>query len=243
MKLSNKIVAGFMVVQFLNVQIQSAFGTEATRSMSAEYQQVRQTLVNHISKKISTWSEERQTRFAEKLTQLGVQARNKTAQMSEKKFNRRLAKRLDHFSKNANTSSIANSEVKMDNTLVADLNDATSGLTEAPTVSTPAQTQAHITQAQFLSEIDPVLMNAGATIDENNHMSAPTELKQLSAKLSSHDFIDALVSLILAIALLMVLIVVVSFFVAAFYYVIGWVIFIGFCICVGSVGVRIGHRY
>jgi len=75
-RLRTRLFAFFLAAQFLNVQIQSAYGTEAVMAFSPEQQQLLQHIEGRIQAKLGDRSERQLTRFAYRLYKLNVKLRN-----------------------------------------------------------------------------------------------------------------------------------------------------------------------
>jgi len=75
--MKTRLFSLFLAAQFLNVQIQSAYGTEAVTASSPEVQQLMQQVEEQVSAKLEGKSERQINRLAYKLYKLTVKARNK----------------------------------------------------------------------------------------------------------------------------------------------------------------------
>lgn len=72
-----RLFAFFLAAQFLNVQIQSAYGTEAVMAYSPEQQQLLQHLEGRIFAKLGDRSERQLNRVAYRLYKLNLKLRNR----------------------------------------------------------------------------------------------------------------------------------------------------------------------
>ena len=257
MRISNKIVAGVMVFQFLNVQIQSAFGTEATRSMNEEYQQLRQKLDDHLAHKMESWSEDRQIRFAEKLTHIAIRARNKVSGMSESNFNRRYQKQRSHFLPKSNIEAVTadqeqlndqdTSELSSDVSTFDDLKTISQGLAPTNIETATEVMQTSVSQAQFIEQIDTVLVgvgaskNSGGLLESPDHETFQNQFLSVGSKDSAKQFrsvaslglVRLVVALLLAMAAVLLLIFVFTLIEMIFVSMLRWIIFLGTAACVG----------
>lgn len=76
-RIRTRLFAFFLAAQFLNVQIQSAYGTEAVMAYSPEQQQLLQHLEGRIFAKLGDRSERQLNRVAYRLYKLNLKLRNR----------------------------------------------------------------------------------------------------------------------------------------------------------------------
>jgi hypothetical protein len=81
-----RLLAFFLAAQFLNVQIQSAYGTEAVMAYSPEQQQLLQHLEGRIFAKLGDRSENQLNRIAYRLYKLNVKLRNQVTNSNAVEF-------------------------------------------------------------------------------------------------------------------------------------------------------------
>jgi hypothetical protein len=78
-----RLFAFFLAAQFLNVQIQSAYGTEAVMAYSPEQQQMLEQIENQVLHQLEDRSEKQLNRVAYRLYKLNVKLRNQLAKTSD----------------------------------------------------------------------------------------------------------------------------------------------------------------
>jgi hypothetical protein len=169
-RLPTRLFTLFLAAQFLNVQIQSAYGTEAVISYSPEQQQLLRQIESRVLAKLGDRSEKKLQRVAYRLYKLNVKLRNQLAsseqpEQTEINLDQEDRKTIEVFSDDRQTPNTAANNAQVLN----DLNEA----------------RKHANSNQILSQADSLLTALGSNIETDGRLSKASyssfqdQLKQL----------------------------------------------------------------
>lgn len=200
-----RVFAAFLALQFLNVQIQSSFATEAMVKMSPGYESILNKIETKLEQKLENMSERRQIRFAERLFRLGIKGRNRITKMSDAKFEKRL-KRMDVQDLEEEQITTADESLAADAAAVPEFSEITANLESHDQIKASGT----LTKAAYLAHVDQELSQFGARVDENGKMHAPSHAEfqenflkqnaQSSRAPAKNGFLRVLVTIFLAAA-------------------------------------------
>lgn len=153
-----RFLALFIAAQFLNVQIQTAFATEAVTSADPAAAQVLKRLEEKVTAKFGEWSEQKQLKLAYRLYQRDVKMRNRMFRKSDEEVQKRVQALND-----GTPYESAEPVTAEDRSLRAEVesDELLPEVTQAA-ARTPLK-RADIRRERILKNTDPLLLSLGAT--------------------------------------------------------------------------------
>jgi len=157
----------FIAAQFLNVQIQTAYGTEAVTQANPEVAQALKQMEAKIQSKIEGRSERAQLKYAYRLYKIDVKLRNRTFNKTDEEIQQRI-EALDQGKVTAQTETLNDEDQELAQTLNSDevLND----LAGAQHVKISFN-KSQVKKEQLLKNSDPLLLDLGSEVNDNGTFS------------------------------------------------------------------------
>ena len=170
----------FLMVQFLNVQIQTAWGSEGIREVARS--EAEGALLSRLESRLEGLNERRRMRLAYRLFKLNIQLRNRVLHMSEDEVQARLEqnpaqlseKEIESDSKVAASQDAALAEELASLEGLDVLSSSDPGLVLPETHSLGER----MSRASILAQSDQLLESLGAFQSDSGHLT----------KISFHDF-------------------------------------------------------
>jgi hypothetical protein len=150
-----------ILAQFLNVQIQSAFGSQGLQQALAPEMNARLSMIeNRIANRLENMSEKAQLRLAYRLYKLDVNLRNKAHSLNDEQLNRA-----------ANGEALVHESLsKSDEEIVNEAKDLPV-LEDVGTEPLPEPAKQPVSGEDVKKQADPLLMKLGSGADENGVLS------------------------------------------------------------------------
>ncbi|MBU6153973.1 MAG: hypothetical protein KGP28_06685 [Bdellovibrionales bacterium] len=159
--MKKSIFTFFVLAQFLNVQIQSAFGSQGLQQALAPEVNSRLTLIeNRIANRLENLSEKAQLKLAYRLYKLDVRLRNKAHTLNDEQLNRA-----------ANGETLLQESLsKADEEIVSEAKDL-SVIEDIGNEPLPELQKQPISGNEVKKQADPLLLQLGSSLDDQGFLS------------------------------------------------------------------------
>jgi hypothetical protein len=152
----------FLVFQFLNVQIQTAFATEGvSRFQAAEAGAPIALLQAKLSERLEGMGERARMRLAYRLFKINVKLRNRVAAMSEETFQERM---------NGAEVEDSDQEIAEEMSQIEGVDVLASGAESFEGSSPEKGSRPGISKSAVIQGADSLLVSLGAKLDDSNHL-------------------------------------------------------------------------
>ena len=164
-----RVTAFVVAAQMINVQINAAMGNQAMAAMNPEYQSMMSRFEAKVDQFLGDMSEQAQLNFAYKIYRVSVKTRNHIAKMSDKKFEKRLARanaKIEDQDQVAPT--LEETQLAQEVSGIDELTNLQNAFDGGENVgATPVVTN----KSEFIAKIDATLTAFGSVVNANGKMS------------------------------------------------------------------------
>ena len=158
-----KVLTFFIAAQFLNVQIQTAYGTEAVTHANPETVQALKQMEAKVQSRIENLSERAQLKYAYRLYKVDVKLRNRTFHKTDEEIQQRI-EALDQGKVTQQSEAPSAEDQELAQELNA--NQAFSDLAGAHQIKVSFN-RSQVKKEKLLENADPLLIDLGSEINDD----------------------------------------------------------------------------